>query len=50
MASLPRSAHLPREPRQPIPRPPHPSWSAEPDAASGRKIVSAREFWRRLGL
>lgn len=50
MASLPRSAPLPREPRPPLPRPPHPSWSAEPGPVSDRKIGSAREFWLRLGL
>jgi hypothetical protein len=50
MASLPRSAPSPREPRRPLPRPPHPSWSVEPEVAANRKIVSAREFWLRLGL
>jgi hypothetical protein len=42
-----------RDPRsdRPLPRLPHPSWRKASAGAEGeRGIVSADDFWRRLGL
>jgi len=50
MANKPVFLRDPRSDR-PLPRLPHPSWrKASAGAESERGIVSADDFWRRLGL
>jgi hypothetical protein len=40
-----------RRAAQPVPRPPHPSWGRHGGHPAQRQtVVSAAEFWNRLGL